>query len=186
MKKIVQILAVLTIIGVISGGALAMVADWAAPKIEANRKAETEAAIFLVQPEGKSYEVIEDAGFELYKVLDNTKDHTGYAMIYEGNGFQGKVRIMIGVSPDLTTVTAMEVLEQTETPGLGTKILEDPFKGAFNGLHAEPQIDMVKGVPPSNPNEVQAITGATISSKAVIAIINDGLVQLHKELGGGK
>ena len=183
MKQIVHILATLTVIGIISGAALAMVAEWADPKIEANRKAETERAIFLVQSDGKTYEQLE-APFPLYQVFDETQNPAGFAMIYEGNGFQGKIRVMIGVEEDLTTVTAMEVLEQTETPGLGTKILEEPFKGQFNGLNADPQIDMVKGVPASKPNEVQAITGATISSKAIIAIINDGLAALRKHKGG--
>jgi H+/Na+-translocating ferredoxin:NAD+ oxidoreductase subunit G len=184
MKKIIHILATLTIIGIISGAALAMVADWANPLIEANRKAETERAIFLVQPQGTSYEIVQDVSFDLYRVFDDTKNPVGFAMIYEGNGFQGNIRVMVGVKADLMSVTAMEVLEQTETPGLGTKILEEPFKGYFNGLSADPQINMVKGVEASQPNEVQAITGATISSKAIIDIINNGLQQLRKETGG--
>jgi Na+-translocating ferredoxin:NAD+ oxidoreductase subunit G len=185
MKTIIAMLATLSIIGIISGGGLALVSGWAGPLIAANKKADTERAIFLVQPEAKKYEVVTAVKYELYRVFNAAGEPSGYALPWEGNGFQGKVRMMIGVSPDLTTVTSMEVLEQVETPGLGTKIAEDPFRPQFNGLKAVPQIDWVKGVPPTQENEVQTITGATISSQAVVAIINDGLAHLRKDMAQG-
>jgi Na+-translocating ferredoxin:NAD+ oxidoreductase subunit G len=188
MKNIIAMLATLSVIGVISGGGLAMVSGWADPLIAANKKADTERAIFLVQPEGKSYEVVGEAPFELYRVLDDSSATIGYALPWEGNGFQGKIRIMIGVGSDLRIISSIEVLEQVETPGLGTEILKDPFRNQFTGLLAEPQVDWVKGVPPTKENEIQTITGATITAKAVVAIINDGLARLRKQMqqGGAK
>jgi Na+-translocating ferredoxin:NAD+ oxidoreductase RnfG subunit len=70
MNKVVQMLLVLTSIGILAGGLLAMVSEWADPLIAANQKAATEAAIFRVQPEGKNYEPVQNAGFEVYKVMD--------------------------------------------------------------------------------------------------------------------
>lgn len=175
MKTVIHMIATLSIIGIIAGGLLAYVNGWATPLIEANKKAETEKAIFLVHPEGKSYEAVPNAGFEIYKVLDDTKKVIGYSLVYEGNGFQGKIRIMLGLNEDMKKLSMYEVLEQSETPGLGTKILEDPFKKQFNGLVAEPNIAWVKGKAPSKPNEIQTITGATISSKSLVAIINEAL-----------
>ena len=185
MKTVIAMLVTLSIIGVVSGGGLARLDQWARPLIAANKKADTERAIFLVQTSAKGYEPVSDVPFELYRVFDETQNPIGYAMPFEGNGFQGKVRIMIGVSADLSTITAIEILEQVETPGLGTKVTEDPFRGQFSGLHADPNVQWVKGVPPSKPNEVQTITGATISSKAVVAIVNDGLTTLRSSLAGG-
>lgn len=185
MKTIIHMIATLTIIGVVAGGLLSGVSNWANPLIEKNKKVETEKAIFLVNPAGKSYEAVTDAGFELYKVKDDAGNMIGYSMVYEGNGFQGKIRIMIGLSSDMKKLTMYEILEQSETPGLGTKILEDPFKKQFNGLTVEPEIKWVKGKAPSTPNEIQTITGATISSKSVVAIINNALVKARalKEKG---
>ncbi|MDX9758514.1 MAG: FMN-binding protein [Bacteroidota bacterium] len=185
MKTIIAMLATLSVIGIVSGGGLAMVSGWADPLIAANKKADTERAIFLVQPDAKNYEAVTQVTYELYRVFDDTGAPAGYSLPWEGNGFQGKVRLMIGVNPDLTTITAIEVLEQVETPGLGTKIAEDPFRGQFNGLRAEPQVDWIKGTPPTKENEVQTITGATISSKAVVAIVNDGMTQLRKDMAQG-
>jgi electron transport complex protein RnfG len=83
----------------------------------------------------------------------------------------------------------MKVLEQVETPGLGTKIVEDPsnkenpfwFPEQFNGLQIFPQIDVVKNAKPSTPNEIQAISGATISSQAIARILNDNISQIKDQ-----
>lgn len=180
MNKVVQMLLVLTGIGILAGGLLAMVNRWAGPLIEANKKAATEAAIFRVQPEGKTYEAVNNAGFEVYKVIDKDSLELGYALVYEGNGFQGKIRLIAGLSEDLNQISAIEILDQIETPGLGTVITEPRYTKQFINLQTSPVIEIVKGVEPSKPTEVQAITGATISSKAVVVIINNGIEQMRK------
>ncbi len=188
MNKVMQMLLVLTGIGIVAGGLLAMVDGWADPLIAANKKAETEAAIFRVQSEGKNYEALANAGFEVYKVKNENSEELGYALVYEGNGFQGKIRLICGLSKDLEKILALEILEQVETPGLGTVITEPRYTEQFINLQTTPTIEIVKGVEPSKSTEVQAITGATISSKAVVAIINNGIEQMRKlrESGGLK
>lgn len=176
--KVTHIIATLTLIGIIAGGSLSLVNNWAAPKIALNQKAETERAIYLVHLDGKKYEEIKNAGFEVYRVFDKEDKSVGYSMVYAGNGFQGKIKMMIGVTNDLTKITSIEILEQSETPGLGTKILEPPYKDQYKGLSPNPVIKLVKGIEPSNPNEVKAITGATISSRSVVAIVNEGITKL--------
>ena len=72
-------------------------------------------------------------------------------------------------------MVGMEILQSRETPGLGDKIYKDAdFVASFNDLSADPQIVTVKKGAGSAANEVDAITGATISSKAVVQIINRG------------
>ena len=184
MKLVIHMLVTLTIIGIISGALLSGINGWAAPKIEANRKAETERAIFVVQSEATQYEKV-DADFELYEVFDDNQNSLGFALPYEGNGFQGNIRLIVGVNKELTNILGLEVLEQVETPGLGTKIVEKPFTDQFINILVQPQIDWVKGAEPSNPNEIQAITGATISSKAIVNIINAGIARLNSQNKNG-
>jgi Na+-translocating ferredoxin:NAD+ oxidoreductase subunit G len=186
MKTIIHMILTLSILGIIAGGSLALVNGWSAPLIAANQKAETERGIFLVQPEGKTYEKVDNAGFELYKVFEEDNDLVGYSIVYDGNGFQGKIKIIAGITPELDKIKSIEILDQVETPGLGTKITEDPFKNQFRELNTSPGIAWVKGTPPSAPNEIQAITGATISSKAVVDILNGGMNRLRdlKAKGG--
>ncbi len=186
MKIVIHMIATLTIIGVIAGGLLSEVNDWASPLITANQKAETEKAIFIVNPEGKNYEVVTNTGLEMYKVFDENKNIIGYSLACEGNGFQGKIRMMVGLRSDLNEISSIEILEQVETPGLGTKVTEDPFKDQFKGLQTIPQVNWVKGKTPEQPNEIQTITGATISSKSIVAIINSGLEKARKIQKEGK
>jgi electron transport complex protein RnfG len=77
----------------------------------------------------------------------------------------------------------MEVLESRETPGLGDKIYKDAvFVAGFSALSVEPEIFAVKKGTKSLPNEIDAITGATISSKAVVRIINEAHAQWSAQL----
>jgi Na+-translocating ferredoxin:NAD+ oxidoreductase subunit G len=178
MNTVVKMLLTLAIVGIISGASLSEISNWAQPKIAEHRKRATEKAIFFVQKDAKSYEKIEDAPFELYTVADEQGNMIGYALPYEGNGFQGKIRIMMGIDLEISKILAIEVLEQVETPGLGTIITEESFTKQFIDLNCNPKIESVK-VPPSKDNQIQSITGATISSVAVVKIMNEGLEALR-------
>ncbi len=186
MNKVIQILLTLTVIGIAAGGVLALVNTWAEPKIAANQKRETEQAVYLVQKQGKAYEEVKMPEGELFKVYDAQKNPVGYSFVYEGNGFQGKIRLMIGIEPGLDKITSIEILEQTETPGLGTRVTEAPYKDQYNGLTVGSGISWVKGKKPTAPNEIQAITGATISSKSVVEIVNEGVELLRKMKNEGR
>lgn len=186
MKTAIHLILTLSIIGIVAGGALSLVNEWATPLIAANQKAATEEAIFLVHSHGKRYEQVKNAGCEVYKVFDDNNNLLGYSLVYEGNGFQGKIRLMAALSEDLNKIISYEILEQSETPGLGTKVNDKEFKGQFRNLVTTPSIVGLKGTVPSNPNEIQTITGATISSRAIVSIINNGISHMRsiKEKGG--
>jgi len=95
----------------------------------------------------------------------------GYAIPAEGPGFQDTIRLIYGFDPETERIVGMSVLESRETPGLGDRIYKDQaFVDQFRDLAVAPRIELVKEAPTS-PNQVDAITGATISSTAVVAII---------------
>jgi len=99
----------------------------------------------------------------------------GYAVPNAGPGFQDTIRLLYGYLPQERKVVGMEILQSRETPGLGDKIYKDAaFVANFEKLSVDPEIVTVKKGRKSAPNEVDAITGATISSKAVVQIINRG------------
>ena len=98
----------------------------------------------------------------------------GYAIPTAGPGFQDIISVLYGYLPDKREVSGMEVLESRETPGLGDKIYKDlAFVANFDALAVDPEIVAVKKGTKTQPNQVDAITGATISSKAVVRIINE-------------
>lgn len=182
MNNVTKMLVVLLVIGVVSGGLLAYISDWATPIIKENARLETERAVLEVHPGSTKQIKIDNAGFELYQVMNDQGDITGYAMPNEGTGFQGKVKIMMGVTPELDEITGLKVLDQVETPGLGAEIVKDYFTERFKAISTQPEIKSVKGKKPENPNEIEAITGATISSVAVVKIMNDGIKKVKDYL----
>jgi electron transport complex protein RnfG len=177
MKKLLNMIIALTVIGLISGGVLAYVYQLTLPKIEQKRTEETNAAIYKVLPETKSYEKVANADLTYYKCFDNRKRMIGTAILCKGNGYQGAIKMMVGVNADFSRFTGMIVLEQVETPGLGAKISEAKFQNQFKNLATKQPIEYVKGAEPTKENEIQAITGATISSAAVVNIINKTVEQ---------
>lgn len=185
MNTVVKMLLTLLVIGAISGGLLAKIFKWADPQIKLNAQKETERAIFIVHPEGKKQEKVKGTTSELYKVMDGSGKLIGYALPCKGNGFQGLVKLMMGVSPDLNKITGLTIIEQVETPGLGSEITKESFTDQFKKVVPTPEIVGKKGAT-ENPNDILTITGATISSKAVVKIMNLGLEEMKKLKKEGK
>lgn len=182
MKKIIHMLLVLTVVGFISGASLSFVYKYAAPLIAQTQEEAPKGAIFKIFPEAGSYEAQEKDGEEIFLVKDKAGKDIGYAFIAEGNGYQGKIKLMAGIKLDLITLTGIEILESQETPGMGQEIATDNFRKQFINLRTLPVISYVKGKEPEKPNEIQAITGATISSEAVVTIINKKVEIIRKVL----
>jgi Na+-translocating ferredoxin:NAD+ oxidoreductase subunit G len=176
----VHILLTLTLIGLVSGGVLSLVNAWAAPLIAENQRQATERAIFLVQPESQRYELLETGDFTVFRVFDESNQPLGYALVHGGQGFQSTITLVIGVSSDLATITGIEVLDQNETPGLGTVIKEEGFLSQFLRMSVAEKIGWVKGPPADGANQVQVVTGATVSTRAVVEIVNEGIAELRR------
>ncbi len=178
MRKLVYMIIVLTVIGLISGGVLSVVYSAMLPKIEANQVKATDEAIFKVLPETKTYQQKSVDDVVYYDCFDATGAKVGTAVICDGNGYQGEIKMMVGINSDMTKFTGMSVLEQVETPGLGAKIAEQSFENQFKNLVTNPPIEYVKSKKPEQDNQIEAITGATISSRAVVNIINKAVAEV--------
>jgi len=177
-------IASLAVVGILSGALLVLVYDYSTPKIRVNVENETERAIKNIFPEAGKINKTKEPGF--FSVQDANDKLSGYAFIAEGNGYQGVIKLIIGVDPKLTEIKGMEVLDSAETPGLGAEIAEDKFRKQFEDLSARREIEYVKNQTPNKPYEIEAITGATISSRAVVAIVNNGMSEIRKKIEAGK
>lgn len=97
----------------------------------------------------------------------------GYIFITSANGYGGEVKVMTAVLPD-NTVKAVEILDvSSETPGLGQNATKKEFYGQFSGLSNN--ITVVKSGANTEESEINAITGATITSRAVTKAVNEAL-----------
>lgn len=106
---------------------------------------------------------------------DGAGQRLGVAIIAAEPGFQELLTLMIGFDPQTGTLIGFKVLDQKETPGLGDKIERDSaFGGQFAG-----RVPPLRGVrtPPASSSDVQTITGATISSRAVVRTINHAVAR---------
>lgn len=182
--KSVKIVIILTIVGLVSGGTLAVVFSYANPLIQENKRLATNEAVKTVVPGASTVKPERRKGVQIYRGLDSDGRLKGYAFPAEFSGFQGKIRIMIGVDPDFTKITGLDVLENIETPGLGNKIVDESWRSGFNGLNAGEGMSLVKNqTADRSANEVEAITGATISSQAVVDGANAELVKVREAVG---
>ncbi|MBR2453124.1 MAG: RnfABCDGE type electron transport complex subunit G [Clostridia bacterium] len=95
----------------------------------------------------------------------------GYAVTVTSNaGYGGDVKVMVGIDKDLA-VTDIEILESSETAGLGANASKPKFKDQFKG--AKGVLSVVKGI--AKDGEISAIASATITSKAVTSCVNAAL-----------
>lgn len=182
MNNVVKMFLNLTVVAVLSGLILSAVYNSADPLIQANREKELKEAIFLVLPEAKDYRAVEKTigkeKFTVYVGLDAEGEPVGVAFKADGGGFQGNIAIMVGMGLDYLKLKGIKVLEQLETPGLGNRIGEPAFEAQFKGVDVKPKIEYIKNRKPEKPNQIQAITGATISSNAVVTNINNAVAKV--------
>lgn len=176
-------LLALTSTAVIVGGGLAGYYNMVAPEIEIHRLEDERKAIYAVLGEISSYDPIvremkvsgKMTKVKIFKGMYEDGTIAGYAFVAVGPGFAANISMMVGVEADLVTLSGLQILEQIETPGLGNIIVLPKFTDQFKGLSTEPEITYIKNRKPETPNQIQAITGATISSVAVIEAINNYL-----------
>jgi len=113
-----------------------------------------------------------------YKVLGSDGAHLGGVLPAGGQGFADRIDLLIGVDRDLSAITGIYVLDQRETPGLGDYITSEAFRERFRGRPTDPPLVVVK-TDPKAQNEIQALTGATISSESVSGVVNAALANLR-------
>lgn len=181
MKETFKITGVLTFVCIVCAFLLSYVHGIASEKIKLNAEKRIENAISNLAPWAKTIKEIKNKEKIIYELLDNQDTLKGYAFLAEGQGYQGKIKMLAVVDSSLTRLKGIEVVESTETPGLGAKIQEEPFSSQFKNLKISPLIDCLKEEPVKD-NQVQAITGATVSSRAVVNILNKRIKELKEEI----
>jgi electron transport complex protein RnfG len=184
VQKFVQESWLILMLGIVFAVLLAGAQTGLAPQIETNEKKALTEAIGQVVPNVATTEALTVPGYDraVYRCSDAQGQFVGWAVDAVGNGFADKIRLVFGLSPDGAQLTGLKVIQNVETPGLGNKIAEDPWAGQYRGLDAGKPVKVEKRPPVAGQNEIQAVTGATISSKAVTDIVNAALERVRPEL----
>ena len=150
-------------------------------KIALNAVETEKVSRMLVLPEGKEYGEVTalDNGLTYCVGTDENGAEVGYVFTAGAKGYGGTVNVMVGIDMN-GAITGVEILSHGETPGLGANAVKPDFKNRFIGKSGQLTVD-------KNSNDgqnVQAITAATITSKAVTGAVN-AVTAAYQEITGG-
>lgn len=158
MKEMMRYGFILALICVIAAGLLAVVNTLTTPRILAAALSEEQAALKEVMPLAAKFTVVKSAVEKevlYYKAFDGQEKLIGFVFKASGKGYSSVIETLAGIFPD-GKISAIKILSLNETPGLGMRVTEDKFTRQFSHQNS---LDL---------SSVEAITGATISSRAVM------------------
>ncbi|MCI9531620.1 MAG: RnfABCDGE type electron transport complex subunit G [Lachnospiraceae bacterium] len=200
-KKIVHDALVLTAFTLVLGLMLGVVYDITKEPIAAAEKAALDEAYKVVFADAAEFQEEESFQAEeaaaviaasefpndeitaVNKALDSSGNVLGYVInVTSHEGSQADISFSVGIQSD-GTLNGYSITAISETPGLGVLVQEEPFYSQFQGK-AEEVYAVVKSAPAAE-NEIQAVTGATISSRAITNGVNACLVYFRAVLQGG-
>jgi len=115
----------------------------------------------------------EDSGSIFYRIMQSDGS-LSYVVPAEGPGLWGQIMVMVGFAEDLVELTGIGIFSQNETPGLGARIEEEWFQDQFAGKRGP--FTLVEEGTADSPNEIDGITGATKTSRAMISIMNRAVI----------
>lgn len=156
------------------GVALAAVQTTLNPKIDANKLRDTIGQIPNLVPgavDGKAETIGDQAA---YRAVDDKGEQVGWVIPARGQGFADVIEVLIGTDKDVQQITGLYVLKQLETPGLGDFITSEGWRSQFKNRKLGKELVVTKTAAKAD-EEIQGVTGATISSKSVVAIVNNAV-----------
>lgn len=200
MKKIIKDTLILTIITVVAGFCLGYVYDITKEPIAKTQELAKQNAYKAVFMDADSFAedeishvanadvILEGGGFSGVKIdealaaLDASGNVIGYVLtVTDSEGYGGDITITMGIKSD-GTLNGIEILSISETAGLGMRANTDEFKGQFANKQVE-QFTYTKTGAKSD-YEIDALSGATITTKAVLNAVNGGLLYVKTAMGG--
>ncbi len=177
MKEIIKMLVVLTLICGICGFLLATVRSQTKERIEGQLLLNVKGPAVNKVLSGSTNDLIKDRetikidGKE-YIVFIGKKDNKPWAYAFEmtGNGFGGEIGVIVGFNLKKDELTGIGITTQKETPGVGARITEDLFTDGFRNKKLTDKI-----FTRADGGVIDAVTGATVSSRGVCSIVRDAI-----------
>lgn len=150
---------------------------------QAEQKAQQARAIVL--PDAQEYEEVDIEADGVSDCYKGTKDGetVGYTFTASANGYGGAVEIMVGIESESGEISGVSILSQSETPGLGANAVKTEFTDQFKQPAQE--LKVIKNAEPAD-GEVEALTGATITSTAVTNAVNSAVAAYEEMTKGGE
>lgn len=163
------------------------------PRIEQNKINKRNRLVGALLPDAKNFKLLDTQieiesvrgkkeKVEVYEAVSEADECVGWSFNATGSGFQDKIELVVAVNKNFQKIAGFDVLASNETPGFGDKIKYDYFRDQFADAPAEELKLVSVGEPKKIDSEIVAISGATISSEAVVEIINNSLTQIKEQM----
>jgi electron transport complex protein RnfG len=174
------------LLAILYGGALAGVQIGLGPRIRENKRNETYDQIprlveGAVKERTEEIIVVDKAGrpTRVYRAINRDGTLCGWVLPAAGQGFADRIELLVGLDARMSVLTGLFVLDQKETPGLGDYITGRDFRERFLGKSTAQPLVVVVGDAETD-DQIQALTGATISSQSVADIVNGAIKNLKE------
>ncbi len=192
MKDKILMIVFVLVLGSILTAALMAVNFYTIPIIEKNEGIATKSSILKALNISFNQDNVEEIFAE--NVEEKQQEGTTYyvakdsniAFPYSGSGLWGPIEGIIAVQPDFERLKGITIIRQEETPGLGSRIGEAPYLAQFEGKRFSDGLELVKPGRSSRDNQIDSITGATMTSDAFIAILNENLQEVMPAIKQGE
>jgi electron transport complex protein RnfG len=163
------------------------------PRIEQNKINKRNRLVGALLPEAKNFVPLDSEievksiqgqkeSVEVFRAMSETEECVGWNFNTIGPGFADKIELVVAVDKNFEKLAGFDVLASNETPGFGNQIKFDFFRDQFRGAPAEGLKLESSGDNTKIDSEIIAISGATISSEAVVDIINNAITQIKEQI----
>ncbi|MCM8797937.1 MAG: FMN-binding protein [Candidatus Omnitrophica bacterium] len=185
MKEKIKIVFFVFCLGSVCGGFLSGINAYTRERILRNQELKIKTAVLNAleidyPPEkieevfSKNIEKIENKGRVIYRTAKRE-----VAILFSGPGLWGNISGVLALKPDLETIQGIQIISQEETPGLGGRIAEKSFLERFVNKKTIPRLLLVPEGKAKRENEVDAITGATMTSRAFEELLNKSIADFR-------
>lgn len=156
------------------------------PIAQAEEQSQQESMKSVSPEETVSYKEVDtgDSSAQCYAALDKDGNIIAYAISTSSKGYGGTIKVMTGINAADGSIIGVNVYDNSdETPGLGAKTSEEKFSGQFGGAAAEGFAVSKDADKYPDKESVDAVTGATISSRAVVSAVNHA-IEIYNKVSG--
>ena len=182
MKHILKPALALFTIAAVATILLGLVRNITLEPIEKQRKKNQEITMKAVLSEADVFkELAADYSGSIVRVFEGSKgaELIGYVIELSPSGYSGNINMMVGISKVKNEITGMRVIRHTETPGLGALAVKENFYKKYDGRKLVP-LRVVRSSP--GENDIEAITAATITTKAITNAVNEAIYLYNNRL----
>ncbi|MGA1869485.1 MAG: FMN-binding protein [bacterium] len=190
MKEKLSMIIFIVILGTILTTALVAVDNYTAPIIARNEDMKQKESILKafeifhtrddIEKVFRESVTVKEIGQGSYYISKNRT----IAFLIKGAGLWGPIEGVLSMKQDMKTISRLEIIRQEETPGLGSRIAERGYLDAYKNKMFAPYLEMVPEGRSSRNNEIDSITGATMSCKAFTIILNNQYKQFKALISG--